>query len=576
MVNKIQKMFALSNQGAKDLIKGCLGCIFQDITFMIPVGILYYFVLDLINKNLTPTNTIIYIIATIITIVLIFISTRIQYTTTYFATYVESGRRRIALAENLRKLPLSYFNKKDLADLTSTIMTDSATMESIFSHYVPSFIGSIVLIILMSLMLLVFNLKMGLAAVWVVPVALIIVFLSLKTQDKLSTKKTASRVDAEDGTQEFIESSKDLKTFNAENDYLKGLNEKIDILEKRTVFNEFGTAIFVVLAQMILKLGIVTIALVGSYLFIKGEIDIAVLLMFLIIASRFYDPLQGALINLAAIIAIRIPVKRTSEILEHESQTGSEKLQINNYDIEFKNVSFSYNKEVNVINNLSFVARQGEVTALVGPSGSGKTTVSRLAARFWDINKGTITVGGKDISKVDIEELMKVYSVVFQDVTLFNNTIIENIRIGKKDATDNEVLIAAKLANCDEFAFKLKAGYNSYIGENGCNLSGGERQRISIARAFLKDAPIILLDEATASLDTDNETIIQEALSKLIKNKTVLIIAHRMRTIARADKIIVLDKGTIVENGSPEELSAANGMYSSMVKLQHASQSWNI
>ncbi len=367
-----------------------------------------------------------------------------------------------------------------------------------------------------------------------------------------------------------------MKANNAEERYLEGLDEKIKTVEKRAIFTELGTALFVVSAQMILKLGIATVALVGGVLLTGGSLDILTFFLFLLVVSRLYDPLQSALQNLAAILSTRTNIARMNEILDHPIQTGSQTLTNRGCDIVFDHVGFAYHTGETVLKDVSFTAKQGQVTALVGPSGGGKTTVSRLAARFWDMDRGKITVGGMDVSQIDPETLLSLYSIVFQDVTLFDNTILENIRIGKKDATDEEVLAAARLANCDEFAEKLPEKWNSRIGENGCELSGGERQRISIARAFLKDAPIILLDEATASLDVENETLIQSALSRLIREKTVLVIAHRMRTVAGADKIVVLSGGTVAEQGSPQQLMEQNGLFARMVKLQTESQNWTI
>jgi len=390
-------------------------------------------------------------------------------------------------------------------------------------------------------------------------------------------KSMQAKMACADGIQEYIETLQDLKANNAEKEYLNGLEQKVLAVEQRSIVSEFGTAAFVVSANMILKLGIATVALVGAILLSKGTIDVLTFFLFLLVASRLYDPLQGALQNLAAIISTRTNVARMNEILDHPTQQGADVLSNQGCDITFSHVGFAYDNGETILKDISFTAKQGAVTALVGPSGSGKTTVSRLAARFWDTKQGTITVGGMDISKVDPETLMTLYSIVFQDVTLFHDTILENIRLGKKGATDEEVLRAAKLANCDEFAEKLPNGYQTMIGENGSALSGGERQRISIARAFLKDAPIILLDEATASLDVENETLIQTALSRLIANKTVLMIAHRMRTVANADKVLVLKDGTIVESGTPEELmQKQNGLFRHMTELQKQSSVWEV
>lgn len=576
MLKKLQYKYALSRQGAKDLIKGILGCTLQNISFMFPVALLYCFIEDLLNGNISLEKSCFYVIGCIACLLIIFVASIFQYNSTFLATYVETGVRRITLAEKLRKIPLSFFGKKDLADLTSTIMADCTFLETAFSHFIPPFLGSIISTVLISLGLLIFNWKMALSALWVLPIAFGIVYFSSGVQEKLSKKAMKAKIDCADGIQECIETIQDLKANNCEDKYLCGLDKKIKAVEKRAIKSEFGTSVFVVSANMILKLGIASVALVGTILLSKSEIDIITFFAFLIVVSRLYDPLQSALQNLAAIISSRTNISRMNEILYHDVQSGDNKLINNGYDIVFDNVGFSYNEKNTVLNDVIFTAKQGEVTALVGPSGGGKTTVSRLAARFWDVSKGKITVGGMDISKIEPETLMSLYSIVFQDVTLFNNTIMENIRLGRKDASDEEVINAAKLANCDEFINKLPDGYNTMIGENGCQLSGGERQRISIARAFLKDAPIILLDEATSSLDIENETYIQNALSRLIKNKTVLVIAHRMRTIYGADKIIVLKDGNVAEMGNGPQLMKKSGIFSNMVQLQKESLDWKL
>lgn len=576
MIRTLQRRFALSRQGAVDLIKGCLACVLQDISFMLPVGLLYYFVLDMMEGKVTGSLIAFYVAGAVLCLCLIFAATWVQYNATYLATYVESGVRRISLAECLRKIPLSFFGKKDLADLTNSIMGDCATLETAFSHYVPALAGSLLSTTLIAICLFVFDWRMALAAVWVLPVAFTITFFSARIQEYFNRKSVAANVALEDGVQECIENLQDLKANNAEVNYLKGLDKKIDHVEKRHIISELGTALFVVSSTLILKFGIATVALVGSVLLIRGDIYIPLFFMFLLVASRLYAPLEGALQNLAAVISTKTNINRMNEIFDQPVQTGSSSMTNRGYDIVFSHVGFSYNTGETVLKDVSFTAKQGEVTALVGPSGGGKTTVSRLAARFWDISKGKITVGGMDIEKIEPETLLSLYSIVFQDVTLFNNTIMENIRIGKKDASDEEVLAAAKLANCDEFAAKLPGGYNSMIGENGCELSGGERQRISIARAFLKNAPIILLDEATASLDVENETLIQSALSKLIKDKTVLVIAHRMRTVSNADKVVVLSDGVVAEQGTPMTLMQTGRIYPRMVKLQAVSREWGI
>ena len=576
MIKTLQRRFALSRQGAVDLIKGCIACILQDISFMLPVGLLYNFVIDTMNGGVNGSRIAFYGVGALVCLCLIFVVTWFQYNATYLATYVESGVRRISLAEQLRKIPLSFFGKKDLADLTNSIMGDCATLEQAFSHYVPALAGSLISTTLVAICLFAIDFRMALAAVWVLPIAFTITFLSARIQEYFNRKSVAANVALESGVQECIESLQDLKANNAEESYLKGLDKKIDNVEKRHIITELGTALFVVSSTLILKLGIATVALVGSALLIRGEIDIPLFFMFLLVASRLYAPLEGALQNLAAVISTKTNINRMNEILDQPIQTGSKHVTNKGYDIVFDHVGFAYNTGETVLKDVSFTAKQGEVTALVGPSGGGKTTVSRLAARFWDISKGNITVGGMDISKIEPETLLSLYSIVFQDVMLFNNTIMENIRIGRKDATDEEVIAAARLANCEEFAAKLSDGYHSMIGENGCELSGGERQRISIARAFLKNSPIILLDEATASLDVENETLIQAALSRLIKDKTVLVIAHRMRTVSGADKVVVLSDGSVAEQGTPGELMNAGKIYPHMVKQQMISQDWGI
>lgn len=573
MIKHLQKKYALSQQGAKDLIKGCIACVFQNISFMFPVGLLYSLVSDLMSGNISGKAGL-YAAGCVLCIGLILLTTWFQYNATYFATYVESGVRRITLAEQLRKIPLSFFGKKDLADLTSTIMADCTFLEQSFSHFIPELAGSIISTLLIAIGLFSFDWRMALAALWVLPVSFAIVGFSAKVQERLNQKAMAAKMACADGIQECIETVQDLKANNAEQAYLTGLETKIRAVERRSIINEFGLAAFVVSASLILKLGIATVALVGSALLIRGTLDVLTFFMFLLVVSRLYDPLQSALQNLAAVISTRTNIARMNEILDHPIQQGENKLINQGCDITFDHVGFCYNSGEMVLKDVSFTAKQGEVTALVGPSGGGKTTVSRLASRFWDISRGRITVGGMDISKIDPEALLSLYSIVFQDVTLFDNTILENIRIGNQNATDEQVIAAAKLANCDEFAEKLPDKWNSMIGENGCELSGGERQRISIARAFLKDAPIILLDEATASLDVENETLIQSALSRLIQDKTVLVIAHRMRTIAGANQIVVLSGGVVAESGTPEELLEKKGIYFHMTELQKESQSW--
>jgi len=573
----LKHKYALSEQGAADMIKACICVTITNIVLMMPAGILYCLMGDLINNRLNSERIPFYVVASIIILLLIAITNFIQYNATFVSTYTESGVRRTALAEKLRKLPLSYFGKKNIADLTTNIMGDCAMIETASSHWIPELIGAVISVIIVGISLFFFfDWRMVLASFWVIPVAFIIVITCSGAEKRAVRKNTAVKLDMADGIQECLESIRDLRANNAQERYMEELEGKIKKVEKFALFTELKMAIYVNSAAIILKLGMGTTAVVGGILFAAGQIDILTFFMFLMLVSRLYAPMEITLQNFAAIIATGIQCERLDEVLSHEIQTGSEELKNKGYDIVFDHVGFKYADDTDVLTDVSFTAKQGEVTALIGPSGGGKTTISRLAARFWDVNSGKITLGGEDISKIDPETLLTNYSIVFQDVTLFNNSVMENIRIGKNGATDEEVMEAAKLANCDEFVNLLPDKFNTAIGENGSELSGGERQRISIARAFLKDAPVILLDEATASLDAENETAIQEALSRLIKDKTVLIIAHRMRTIANADHIVVLKDGVVAEQGSPEELSGYDSIYSRMTKQQLISQNWKM
>ncbi len=581
MHEKLKHTFALSDKGAKDMVKAFSACILHNLSLMVPVVLLYNLIGDLLGGGIPEGKSTFYIAGLVMALGLIMLTYYIQYNATFFATYVESGVRRLSLAEKLRKIPLSFFGKKDLSDLTTVLMADCATLEGGLSHWVPEFIGSLISTLLIAAGLFVFDWRMALASLWVLPVSFGIILATAGIMRIRQEKVTEVSIACSDGIQECLETLRDLKANNAEDGYLKGLDKKIKDVEKYTVIGELTNAVFHTCGRMVLKVGIATTVLAGGALLAGGEITLLTFFAFMILVSRVYDPLIAALDNLSAVIMIRnIQCRRMDEILSHPEQEGRSELTNRGYDITFDHVGFSYecssslNSGETVLKDVSFTAKQGQVTALVGPSGGGKTTVSRLASRFWDIQKGKITVGGMDISKTDPESLMSLYSIVFQDVTLFNNTVMENIRLGRKDATDVEVLEAARLANVDEFAEKLPDKWNTLIGENGCELSGGERQRISIARAFLKNAPIILLDEATASLDVENETLIQESLSRLIENKTVMIIAHRMRTVAGADKIVVLSEGTVAEQGSSDMLLKKNGIYARMVKLQTQSQNW--
>ncbi|MDU7250819.1 MAG: ABC transporter ATP-binding protein [Clostridium sp.] len=580
MFNYIKNKFALSDQGTKDLIKGSIYSALVNLSTMIPVG-LFILMLDellrpLLGKEATTPNTLKYIGLIVVAVVIICIFHHLQYSNIYLSTYKESATRRITLAEKLRELPLSFFGKRDLSDLTNIVMGDCATLEHAFSHAIPQLFGSIISTIVIVISLLIMNWRMGLAVLWVVPVSFIMIFLCKHIQQRSKEKHYKSKYACADGIQECLENIQDIKAYHIEKSYIEGLDKKLDDSEKAQIKSELTMGAIVTSAQAILRLGLATVVLVGSSLLINKQTDLLTYLVFLITASRLYDPLSGNLSNIAEIFNVEMPIKRMNEIENYKVQSGEKNYKLKGYNIQFNNVGFSYNDEETVLKNVSFTAKQGEVTALIGPSGSGKSTTAKLAARFWDVDKGNISLGGLDIAKIEPEALLKNYTIVFQDVTLFNDTVMENIRLGRRDASDEDVLKAAKLAMCDDFVSKMPKAYNTVIGENGSTLSGGERQRISIARALLKDSPIILLDEATASLDAENETKIQRALSELIKNKTVLVVAHRMRTVENADKVVVLADGYVAEQGTPDELFKKDGLYKHMVQLQSESMDWSL
>ena len=574
MIERLQHKYALSEKGTKDMLRAFVAVTIANLVLMLPVGLLYYLASYLLEGDVPRAKIPFFTVSIIVVLILIAASTVFQYMSTFYSTYVESGVRRRTLAEKLRKIPLSFFGKKDLADLTNTIMSDCALLETASSHWIPELVGAIISTTLIVISLFFFDWRMALAAVWVMPVAFLIVLYSRKVMGKVYERTMQYRISCQDGIQEGLETLRDLRSYNMTDSYMSGLENKIKAVEKNAIFVEFTNAAFVCSAQMILKLGIGTVAVVGSALLLNGQITVLTFFMFLLVVTRMYEPLQISLQNLSAIISADTNCKRMDEILSYEEQEGNEELTNDGYDIQFDHVSFAYKDGEQVLSDVSFMAKRGEVTALIGPSGGGKTTVTRLAARFWDNDTGSITVGGMKVTDIDPEKLLSLYSIVFQDVTLFNDTIMENIRIGRQGATDEEVMEAARLARCDEFVERMPEKWNTMIGENGSELSGGERQRISIARAFLKDAPIILMDEATASLDVDNESFIQESISKLICDKTVLIIAHRMRTVNGVDKIVVLKDGTVAEQGSPAELKQTDGIYKHMVEMQMESAAW--
>ena len=579
MIKKVQERFALTHLGAVNLIKACVSCTISYLAIAMSIGVLYYFTCDVLEMLYGSSNTILnsmYLIEFVIVVILIFIAHYIQYNMTFYNTYKESARLRIRVAEKLRKFPLMFFSKRDLSDLTTTILSDVTGMEQALSHFIPEFFGSIASTLLLSISMFFFDFRMALAAVWCVPVSFLLVVLAKRKLSNAGFKDRQKQLVRTEKIQETLETIRDLKANHYTQQYLNEVDQVIDDCEKSQIKTELTNALFVVSSQLILKLGIATVVIYGVTSLINQTIDLKVFMLFLIVASRLYDPLSGTLQNLAAIISCDPKIARLNEIENYPLQTGEEKFEPSNYDIEFKNVSFEYQTKKKVLEDVSFVAKQNEITALIGNSGGGKTTCASLAARFYELNEGVIKIGGIDISTVDPEILLSKFSIVFQEVVLFNNTILENIRIGKKDATDEEVMEAAQKAFCDEFVEKLPDGYNTVIGENGSKLSGGQRQRISIARAILKDAPIILLDEASASLDVESETFVQKALSRLIANRTVIMIAHRMRTIANASKLIVLEDGHVVEQGTPEQLLRKEGVYQRMVDLQKMSNEWKL
>lgn len=575
-----QKKYALSEAGAKDLVKGIIYSVLAYISLMLPVALLACVLNDLLTPLLTgggnKTNVWMYVIIGIVVLVVIYVMHYLQYTVTYMGTYQESERRRITLAEKLRVLPLRFFHERDLSDLTSTIMGDCSGFEHAFSHTVPQFFGSIISTAIVCIALLIYDWRMGLALLWVAPVAFAIVLLSRKVQIKAGKKHMYAKLALADGIQECLETVSDIKACNQEEEYLKKLDKKIDDAEKVQISSEMVTGSLVTTGQMFLRLGLASVIVVGNVLMINNQTTLFAYILFLIAASRLYDPLSGAMTNMAELFAVDLQVNRLKEIQNYKEEDKLKTYNTDGYDITFDHVRFSYEPEKPVLKDVTFTAKQGQVTALVGPSGGGKSTVANLAAGFYDADGGTISLGGTDIKPVDSVAMMKDFSVVFQNVVLFNNTVMENIRIGRKNATDEDVMAAAKAAHCDEFIDRLPEGYQTVIGENGSTLSGGECQRLSIARALLKDAPVILLDEATASLDVDNETQIQEAIARLIKGKTVLVIAHRMRTIENADKIVVLDGGVVAEGGTHDELMKKNGLYARLVKLQTESAEWKL
>ena len=576
----LRDALALTEQGAKSLHRGAAVCALANVVLMLPVGVFYLVTgefLAHLEDPATPLPLLApYLVFIVAVLAVVFATQYWQYHATYSVVYQESARKRIGLAERLRVLPLSFFGKRDLADLTSVVMKDTADQERLFSHTMPQLFGTGASTAIVAVMLLVFDWRLALASLWPVPVAVIVLLATTRLQTAATRKKNAAALVLADGIQEYLESNREVRALNRTDDFLARLNGNVDAFERAKLASELTTGTAVSSTQTLLRLGAVTTILAGTALVAAGQCDLLVFFCFMLVVTRLYDPINLILQSTAELIDMRESLARMRAIEQEPAQVGSVDFAPQGHDIVFDGVSFSYENGEPVLTDVSFTAREGEVTALVGPSGSGKSTAAKLAARFWDVDAGHITVGGVDVAGVDPETLLTDYTEVFQDVVLFNGTVMENIRLGRREATEEEVLAAARAANCDEFVRKMPQGYDTPIGENGALLSGGERQRISIARAILKDAPIVLLDEATASLDVESESLVQEALSRLLVGKTVLVIAHRMRTVLGADHIVVLAEGRVAEEGAPAELLAAGGLFARMVGLQGAAADWKL
>ena len=575
---KFQRKYALTDQGVKNAKQGTFWTVVVNLTVMGGMAILYL-LMDGFMNTLTDgaplPGAVLPVVLVLLFLLLSFLTHLQQYKATYGLVYGEVKATRLRLAERLRKLPLGYFGRRDLADLTETIMGDVNRMEHVWSHVLGYLYGAYISTGIIAICLLVYDWRLMIACLWGVPVAFGLLFGSRKSAARSSEAAKVAALRVSDGIQEALENVREIRATNQEERYLAGLNAKIDQHEKVTIRGELTNGLFVNAASVIMRLGVATTILTGANLILSGRISFLLLFLFLLVITRIYAPFDQSLALIAEMFISQVSADRINEIYDTPIAGGAEVFRPRGHDIVFDHVGFAYDKK-QVLRDVSFTAREGEVTALVGPSGSGKSTCARLAARLWDVTEGTIRVGGVDISTVDPEALLSDYSMVFQDVVLFDDTVMENIRLGRRGATDEEVRAAARAANCEEFIQRLPQGYDTPVGENGTRLSGGERQRISIARALLKDAPIVLLDEATASLDVENETKVQGALSRLLQGKTVLVIAHRMRTVAGADHIVVLENGRAVQQGSPSELMEQGGLYRHMVELQSESARWKL
>ena len=568
MIRYFQNRFTLSDKGAKDLRRGIVFSTLLNLALMLPPTYLFLFLMEYLEVGTDQHTLWFYILLAVVLMGMMFFIARWQYDSTYTTIYNESAQRRISLAEKLRRLPLAFFGERNLSDLTSTIMEDCTSLEQIFSHAVPQLFASVLSMFIIAVSLFFYDWRLAVALFWVVPMALATLLLARHQLDKAFVHLYHVKRGVTEQVQEGLECVQEIKSYCGEKAYNQSFDKRLKDYEKELVNHELVAGVFVNLSAMILKLGMPTVIITGAWLLQRGEVSIFIYLAFLLVSAMVYNPIQDVCNNLAILAFLDVRINRMKEMEAMPEQEGSKEVKMDNYDIEFRNVSFAYETEKQVLHNVSFTAKQGEVTALVGPSGGGKSTTAKLAARFWDIDGGKILLGGNDIAHIDPETLLRNYAVVFQDVLLFNASVSDNIRIGKRDATNEEVRRVAQLAQCDDFISRMPQGYDTVIGENGETLSGGERQRISIARALLKDAPVILLDEATASLDAENETKIQAGISELVQGKTVIIIAHRMRTVRNANHIVVLGGGTVIEQGTPEDLMAKGGEFARMVKLQ--------
>ena len=576
---RIQDAFALTDQGMKDFMRGAGFCALANLMLMLPIVVLYFAASDFIRYLDDPAvglpDMALYAVGIVVALVVMFVTQMWEYCATYTVVYQESARKRIAIAERLRLLPLSFFGKRDLADLTSVIMKDCSDQERLFSHTMPQIFGMGASTLVFAAMMFAFDWRLAASALWPIPVALAALLLTTRIQKSHTAKKNAASLSFADGLQEYLECHREIRSLNKVGVFQGELDCRIDRFEREKIDAELAMGVAVCSAQGFLRLGIASVIVVGTMLLVTGQVDFLVFFVYLLAVTRVYDPINVVLQAVAELMDMSLSLERMRAIENEPVQTGSTSFEPQGYDVVFEDVGFAYADGEDVLGSVSFKAREGQVTALVGASGSGKSTAVKLASRFWDVSSGAIFVGGVDVSTADPETLLSAFSEVFQDVVLFDDTVRENIRLGKKDATNEEVLAAARAARCDEFVERLPNGYDTMIGENGSRLSGGERQRISIARALLKDAPIVLLDEATASLDVENETHVQAALSELLQGKTVLVIAHRMRTVDNADKIVVLEGGCVVEQGSPAELRGKpDGRYRRMLELQRESEAW--